>query len=215
MTKHPQSVDNTGFNTSDPEHPQNLPTQPAQYALGPSGERLPPPVVTKRNEDLKRLRDEYKDAPTYALDMLATARRIEIGQFELEKDLTAVKGTLETHSKDIQKLKARTPADSFSNEVDSEEAVSKADMRREMRRSRELAEARTIAQTEQIKAEAKAAQWRPVLAMVTTITLAFIAQHYATKSEVKDSAYRVEQTVKESTKEAAKEAVKEAKEDTK
>lgn len=208
MTRHPQYVDASGFNPNDPEHPQNKPTHPAQPALGPAGERLAPPVITQRDLDLQRMRAEYPEAPPWALDVVATTRRIERRQDDVE-------ATVKEHGTEIKRLKARAPADSFTDEIDSLETVSKADMRREMKRSRELAEARTVAQTEQIKAEAKAAQWRPVLAMVTTIALAFIAQHYATKAEVKDSTTRVAQTVKESTKEAAKEAVKEAKEDTK
>lgn len=181
---------------SNDNDPHTAPTQPAQRAVVPT--RRTPITNVEIFDLLTEMRSE-------------NAR--EVG--DLKREVRDVRDEQRAQRAEINALKARAPRPRLESlsDIEDGEVVSGSVLRQAMRRQAETSQASTDAQTERLRAEAKALLWKPVLATVSAIVLGLAGQYFAARgtitSEVKESA---REAVKEAAPAVAKEAASAVKE---
>lgn len=151
------------------------------------------------------------------LDAVVSMRREISGELgDVKREMRDIRDEQRSHRDEINELKrSRVPRPKLESLTDIEdgEVVSGSVLRQAMRRQSEHAAAATSEQTALIQAQAKALLWKPVLATVSTIALALIAQFFAARgtisSEVRES---TKEAVRESAPAVAKEAAEAVKE---
>lgn len=219
--QHPQQADTTGFAPDDPNHPQMKATQKAMQSASDS----------QTERDRKELEGKYPDARAIEIDQLVVARGTRRVAVSALDQIGQVRQKQDEHEQRITVLETRPIQVSIAppspppprahrgslhsySEIDDAEAVSGSVLRAAMQKQKSDQEAlerrqslEIEAQTVRIKAEAQSMLWKPVLATISTIALALIAQYFAARGTITSE---VRETTKDAIREAAPAVAKEA-----